>query len=76
MLKRPIPADEVLSFMRQFRLSLDDLHEVGGQDLGAKDPKVVEKARRVERAWAMMARLGVIHADLERRQIELDGRKN
>ena len=48
----------VFDFMRERRITLDDLINVGGED---KSPKV----RKVEDAWALMARLGVVFADLE-----------
>ena len=48
----------VFDFMRERRITLDDLINVGGED---KSPK----ARKVEDAWALMARLGVVFADLE-----------
>jgi hypothetical protein len=56
--------DHVREFMRRHRLSLDDLVEIGGQDFHSPDSKRVEKARRVERCWALMAQLGVKHTDL------------
>ena len=48
----------VFDFMRERRITLDDLINVGGED---KSPKV----RKVEDAWALMARLGVVFADLD-----------
>ena len=56
---------EVLDLMRKRGLSLDDLIQVGGEDLKSSNPKRVEKARHVEKAWASMARLSVKFADLE-----------
>ena len=63
---KPAPAViEIFDFMRKRGLSLDDLIQVGGEDLKSSNPKRVEKARHVEKAWASMARLSVKFADLE-----------
>jgi hypothetical protein len=43
----------------------NDLIQIGGEDLKALNPKRVEKARRVEKCWSLMARLSVKFADLE-----------
>ena len=64
--ERDQAAKQVLEFMRRRGLSLEDLVEVGGQDFSFKNPKRVEKARRVEKCWALMKPLGVKHVDLER----------
>src|SRR6516165_218338 len=56
---------EVLDLMRKRGLSLDDLIQVGGEDLKSPNPKRVKKAHYVEKAWALMARLSVKFADLE-----------
>jgi len=56
---------ETLDFMRRNRLVLDDLIQVGGEDFGSASPKRIEKARRVEKCWGLMARLSVKFADLE-----------
>jgi len=56
---------EILDFMHKRGLSLDDLIEVGGEDLKSSNPKRVEKARHVEKCWALMARLSVRFADLK-----------
>jgi hypothetical protein len=51
--------------MRRNRLALDDLIEIGGEDFRSASPKRIEKARRVEKCWSLMARLSVKFADLE-----------
>ena len=53
---------EIFDFMCKRGLSLDDLIQVGGE---SSNPKHVEKARRVEKCWELMARLSVKFADLE-----------
>jgi hypothetical protein len=53
---------EIFDFMCKRGLSLDDLIQVGGEP---SNPKHVEKARRVEKCWELMARLSVKFADLE-----------
>jgi hypothetical protein len=60
--------EQVHEFMRQRELSLDDLVEIGGEDLRAPDPGLAGKARCVEKCWEMMARLGVKHLDLAHSQ--------
>jgi hypothetical protein len=56
---------EILDFMRKRGLTLDDLIEVGGAELKSANPKTREKARRVEKCWSLMAKLGVKFTDLE-----------
>ena len=56
---------EIFDFMRQRGLALDDLIQVSGEDLKSPNPKHVEKTRRVEKCWELMARLSVKFADLE-----------
>jgi hypothetical protein len=56
---------EILDFMRKHGLALDDLIQIGGEDLQSANPKRAEKARRVEKCWSLMARLSVRFADLE-----------
>jgi hypothetical protein len=66
--------EQVLELMRRFRVTPDDLVEAGGQDLpskgfappapGTPEGRRAEKAHRVERCWALMARLGVTHMAL------------
>jgi hypothetical protein len=56
---------EVLAFMKKRGLALADLIEVGGEDLSSTNPKKVEKAKRVEKCWGLMAKLGINHPDLE-----------
>jgi hypothetical protein len=54
---------QVYEYMRQHRLSLSDLTDIGGEDL--RSPKRRLKALHVEKCWALMARLHVRHVDLE-----------
>jgi hypothetical protein len=56
---------EIFDLMRKYGLALDDLIQIGGEDLKSSNPKRVEKARHVEKAWALMARLSAKFADLE-----------
>lgn len=58
-MRAPTAVDEVLEYMRKRRLSLADLVEIGGEDLPGT------RAKRVENAWALMARHGLIFANLE-----------
>ena len=57
-------AAEILDFMRRNHLVLEDLIQVGGEDFKSASPKRIEKARRVEKCWRLMARLSVKFADL------------
>jgi hypothetical protein len=59
--------DQVSEFLDQRpRLSVEDLIEIGGEDLRKSVPaKLRAKALRVERCWSLMASLGVKYADLE-----------
>ena len=59
------PTIEVFTFMAKHGLTLVDLTEVGGEDLKSPNPKKAEKARRVEKCWSLMARLGIKFRDLE-----------
>jgi hypothetical protein len=56
---------EIFNLIRRYGLALDDLVQIGGEDLKSSNPKRVEKARRVEKCWSLMARLSVRFADLE-----------
>jgi hypothetical protein len=56
---------EILDFMRKNRLTLDELIQVGGEDFRSASDKRIEKARRVEKCWSLMAGLSVKFADLE-----------
>jgi hypothetical protein len=56
---------EILDMLRLRGLALDDLIHIGGEDLESSNPKRVEKARHVEKCWALMARLSVKFTDLE-----------
>jgi hypothetical protein len=56
---------EIFDLMRKYGLALDDLIQIGGQDLKSPNPKQVAKAHHVEKTWALKARLSVKFADLE-----------
>jgi hypothetical protein len=56
---------QTFELLRRHGLTLEDLIQVGDEDLKSTNPKRAEKARRVEQSWALMARLGVRFADLE-----------
>jgi hypothetical protein len=56
---------QVFDFTAKTGLGLADLIEVGGEDLESSNPRKVEKAKRVEKCWSLMAKLGVKYADLE-----------
>ena len=60
-----LAADQVRGFMRKHKLTLDDLIEIGGEDLQSPDYRKAERARHVERCWQMMARLSICFDDLE-----------
>jgi hypothetical protein len=55
---------EISALMRRYKITVDDLISVGGNDLKSPNPQCVEKARRVERAWAAMARLELKFVDI------------
>jgi hypothetical protein len=65
---------EILDFMRRNRLALDDLIQVGGEDFSSASQKRIEKARRVEKCWSLMARLSVKFADLEQTPPPIPGK--
>ena len=54
---------EILDFMRKHHLALVDLIEIGGEGLKSANTKKVEKAKRVEKCWSLMARLSVRFAE-------------
>jgi hypothetical protein len=56
---------EIFDLMRKCGLALNDLIQIGGEDLKSSNPKHVETARRVEKCWELMTRLSVKFADLE-----------
>jgi len=56
---------EVQTLMHKHGLTLADLLAIGGRELKSPNPKTCEKARRVEKAWELMARLSVNFAHLE-----------
>jgi hypothetical protein len=60
--------EQIVEFMRAKKLTAGDLIEIGGEDLRSSSPTRSEKAHRVEKCWALMARLGVKYADLSPEQ--------
>jgi hypothetical protein len=60
--------EQVREFMGRRDLSLDDLIDIGGEDLRSLDPGLAGKARCVERCWELMAKHAVKHLDLEHSQ--------
>jgi hypothetical protein len=58
--------DQVLEYMRKSRVSFADLIGVGGEDLKSANSIRREKAKRVENTWSLMARHGLVFADLEK----------
>jgi hypothetical protein len=62
---RVIAANQVAEYMRKKKLALDDLINVGGEDLKSSDRARAEKARRVSKCWELMAGLGVKFAHIE-----------
>jgi len=55
--------DHVREFMRKHGLTPNDLIAIGGEDFRSR--RLGDRARRVERCWAFMARLGVGYLDVE-----------
>src|SRR5262249_36760069 len=62
--------EQVFEYMRARKLSLDDLIEIGGEDLRSPKPAIVSRARAVERCWELLARLGLKYADLAHSEAE------
>jgi hypothetical protein len=61
--KQQDAVDQVLARLYRYGLTLDEL---GGEDqLHASHPRLAEKLRRIERVWALMAKLGIVFSDLE-----------
>src|SRR6516165_2375260 len=56
---------EILDFMRKRGLTLNDLIQTQYEDPKKSDLKRVEKSRRVEKCWSLMAARSVKFADLE-----------
>jgi hypothetical protein len=56
---------EILERMHKYGLAIDDLIQIGGEDLKSSNPRRAEKARRVSMCWQSMARLAVKFADLD-----------
>jgi hypothetical protein len=62
---RALAVVQVQEFMHRHNLTLTDLLEFGAAELKSPHPKTREKARRVEKAWELLARLSVDFAHLE-----------
>jgi hypothetical protein len=56
---------EILDFVREHGLVLDDLIEIGGEDHRSANPTQAGKARAVSRCWELIARLGMKYAALD-----------
>lgn len=54
---RATAAARVMDYLRRQHLEPDDLLRFGGQDLSSPDVRVRDKARAVERGWALLAEL-------------------
>jgi hypothetical protein len=54
---------QVFDYLHRSRIVLDDL-EIGGANLKSSNIILRERARRVEKCWSLMARLGVAFAEL------------
>jgi hypothetical protein len=62
--ERIINVNRALDYLKQNELSVADLVALGGEDLrGTRKQR--QRARLVERAWELMARLGVTHAMID-----------
>ena len=55
---------EVFAFVEKCGLTIENLIEVGGEDLKS-DQVTIEKVKSVEKSWSLMAKLGVKYVDLE-----------
>jgi hypothetical protein len=63
IIERDSPVQQVREFLDRYRLTPQDLIDIGGEDL-RPGSKLRGKAHSVEKCWALMARLGVKHADI------------
>jgi len=57
---------QVFAYLRRHRITLDDLINIGGEDLESPNAVLRERTHRVEKSWSLIARLGVVFAELER----------
>jgi hypothetical protein len=57
--------EQVFTYLRRHKLSVEDLIDIGGEDLQSPDSRKVERARHAGQAWQMLARLKIHFADLE-----------
>jgi hypothetical protein len=62
--RREQSVNGVFVFMRQRRLDLNDLTELGGAELKSANPTIRAKANHVEKTWALMAQLSLRFSDL------------
>jgi hypothetical protein len=58
-------AEQVRAFMRKRKITVEDLINIGGEDLQSPDFNKAERARHVGQCWQLMARLSIHFADLE-----------
>jgi hypothetical protein len=64
---RALTVADVFAFMAKQGLTLGDLLVIDGAT--SSNRRQVEKARRVEKYWSLMAKLGVKFADLENLEV-------
>ena len=57
---------QVFAYLRRHRITLDDLINIGGEDLESPNAVLRELAHRIEESWSLIARFGVVFAELER----------
>jgi hypothetical protein len=62
---RVIAASKVAEFMREKKLTLGDLVDIGGAELRSSNSRTADKARRVSRCWELMAGLELKFAHIE-----------
>ena len=63
--ERAVAIERVTEYLRRHHLEPDDLLKLGGEDLADPDVRVRDRARSVERAWALLAELGLRFEILE-----------
>jgi hypothetical protein len=63
IIERNRAVQQVLDLLDRYDLTPQDLIKIGGEDL-RPGSKLRSRARRVEKCWEMMARLGVKHTDI------------
>ena len=56
---------EIFQLLHHYGLQLNDLYEIGGEDLRSSQARERERARRAEQMWAAIAKLELTWEDLE-----------